>query len=555
MKKLTKGIWKKAQWIIAVTLGIAALGAFKDSFVAGLCWSVSALLICPASRNTLVNIITKKTGVQIKDNLLKKNKGSVNSILCGVVAVVFLCIGSEILPEPEVTNSNHIAESTVESGSKVAEVRNEVMGDTKENAAVEDSEMVFEESISKEEDSKGSSKGTSKNDEATESGIDGDSVAVESSKTENFEEQETVESVIASSEESSEPILSEPIVSDMEVHFIDVGEADAALVLCGSGAMLIDGGNVGDSSLIYAYLKSHDISYLDYIVATHAHEDHVGGLAGALNYADVGTVYCPVTTYDSDAFSDFKKYVEKNNAQITVPSVGDSFALGNAIVEILGLNAGSEDNDTSIILKITHGEISFLFTGDAEREAEQAVLNSGCDLSSTVLKVGHHGSADSSTYPFLREIMPAYAVISVGENNSYGHPTEEVLSRLRDADVKVFRTDLQGDIIAVSDTKNITISVEKNADADTLAPQVIIKPEPTLKPTPEPTPKASASDSETSVTQPGKTYVLNTNTKKFHIPSCSSVKTIKDTNYAEYTGTAAEVEAMGYVGCKKCNPR
>lgn len=511
MKKLTKGIWKKAQWIIAVTLGIAALGAFKDSFVAGLCWSVSALLICPASRNTLVNIITKKTGVQIKDNLLKKNKGSVNSILCGVVAVVFLCIGSEILPEPEVTNSNHIAESTIESGSKVAEVRNEVMGDTKENAAVADSEIVFEESISKEEDSKGSSKGISENDEATESGIDGDSVAVES--------------VIASSEESSELILSELIVSDMEVHFIDVGQADAALVLCGDEAMLIDGGNTEDSSLMYTYLKNHDISYLDYIIASHAHEDHVGGLAGALNYADVGMVYCPVTTYDSDAFANFLKYVEKRDAKITVPSAGDSFELGNAVVEILGLNAGSEANDTSIILKITHGDVSFLFAGDAKREAEQAVLNSGYDLESTVLKVGHHGSDNSTTYPFLREIMPAYAVISVGENNSYGHPTEEVLSRLRDADVKVFRTDLQGDIIAVSDTKNVTISVEKNADADTLAPQVIIKPEPTPKPTPEPTPKASASDSETSVTQPGKTYVLNTNTKKFHIPSCSSVKT------------------------------
>ena len=277
---------------------------------------------------------------------------------------------------------------------------------------------------------------------------------------EAFSEAEATEPI------ASEPIASEPIVTDLEVHFLDVGHADAALVLCGGKSMLIDGGNMEDSSLIYTYLKNLDISYLDYIIATHPHEDHVGGLAGALNYADVGTVYCPVTTYDSEAFNDFKKYVEKRNVEITVPSVGDSFELGNATVEILGLNAGKEINDTSIILKIVHGEVSFLFTGDAEREAEQAVINSGCDLSSTVLKVGHHGSADSTTYPFLREVMPTYAVISAGKNNAYGHPTEDTLSRLRDAEVKVFRTDLQGNIIVVSDTQNVIVNVEKNPGAE-----------------------------------------------------------------------------------------
>ena len=545
MIKLIKGIWKIFQWILAVTLGIGALGAFTESFVAGLCWTAAALLICPKSRNVLIKIITKKQTLQIKDSLLKKNRGSVNSILCCVAAVAFLFIGTEILPETETQENSYIVESMMES-SLGTEVYNEIIDTVKESVAVENTESILAESIFREDEFKESDTDTSTKEEATENNTKEVSIGGESS---------TTESATVSSEESSELTTSDSVIYDMEVHFIDVGQADAALVLCGGEAMLIDGGNTEDSSLMYTYLKNHDISYLDYIIASHAHEDHVGGLAGALNYADVGMVYCPVTTYDSDAFANFQKYVEKSNTQITIPSVGDSFELGNAVVEILGLNAGSEGNDTSIILKITHGEVSFLFTGDAERAAEQAVLNSGCDLNSTVLKVGHHGSADSTTYPFLREIMPAYAVISVGEENSYGHPTEDTLSRLRDAEVKVFRTDLQGDIIAVSDTQNVTINVEKNPDADTLAPQVIIKPEPTLKPTPEPTPKASASDSETSVTQPGKTYVLNTNTKKFHIPSCSSVKTIKDTNYAEYIGTAAEVEAMGYVGCKKCNPR
>ncbi len=553
MIKIIKGIWKIFQWILAVTLGIGALGAFTESFAAGLCWTAAALLICPKSRNALIKTITKKQTLQIKESLFKKNSGSVNSILCGVAAVAFLCIGTEILPEAETTEQDYITESTLESYT--AEGYDEIIDTAKESIEVASAENVSVESISTQEAFKESGTDIDAKEQASEINTKEQASEQETTEESVVVESSTTESATVSSEESSEPTSSEPVIYNMAVHFIDVGEADAALVLCGSEAMLIDGGNVGDSSLIYTYLKNHDISYLDYIVATHAHEDHVGGLAGALNYADVGTVYCPVTTYDSDAFANFLKYVEKSNVQITVPSAGDSFELGNAVVEILGLNAGSEANDTSIILKITHGDISFLFTGDAERAAEQIVLDSGCDLSSTVLKVGHHGSADSTTYPFLREIMPTYAIISVGENNSYGHPTEEVLSRLRDADVKIFRTDLQGDIIAVSDTKNVTISVEKNADADTLAPQVITKPEPTLEPTPEPMPESSAGESETPATQLGKKYVLNTNTKKFHIPSCSSVKTIKEKNYAEYVGTAAEVEAMGYIGCKKCNPR
>lgn len=225
--------------------------------------------------------------------------------------------------------------------------------------------------------------------------------------------------------------------------------------------MLIDGGNKGDSSLIYTVLKNSGVSYLDIVVGTHAHEDHIGGLPGAFNYASAGLTLCPVTSYDSDAFEDFAKYAAQKGNGITIPTVGDTYSLGSATVSILGLNAGSETNDTSIVLKVQYGETTFLFTGDAEHEAEQVILNSGADLSATVLKVGHHGSDTSTTYPFLREIMPMYAVISVGEGNSYDHPTDNTLSRLRDADVTVFRTDLHGDIVFVSDGKTVTVSKRK----------------------------------------------------------------------------------------------
>lgn len=282
-----------------------------------------------------------------------------------------------------------------------------------------------------------------------------------------------------------------PEDSTFEIHFLDVGQADAALIICDEEAMLIDGGNSEDSDFIYAYLEEHEITYLDYIVATHGHEDHVGGLSGALNYAMVGRAYCSVTEYDSEAFSDFLKYLGEQEIGITVPSAGDSFMLGSADVTILGpINESDDPNNTSIVLRVVYGDTSFLFTGDAEREEEQDILDAGYKLKSTVLKVGHHGSESSTTYPFLYEIEPEYAVISVGEDNSYGHPTEAVLSRLRDADVAVYRTDMQGTVICESDGQKVTFSVERNADADTReAVSVTAAPAPTPEPTPEPTPQ------------------------------------------------------------------
>ena len=262
----------------------------------------------------------------------------------------------------------------------------------------------------------------------------------------------------SSTADSSAPDI--PYGSSFSIRFLDVGQADSALIQCDGHYMLIDGGNKEDSSLIYSVLKNNEITHLDLIVGTHAHEDHIGGLPGALNYATADVSLCPVTDYNSKAFSDFKKYAQENGGGITVPEVGDQYQLGSASVDILGVNSGDDTNDTSIVLKITYGETSFLFTGDAERAAEQVILDSGADLSATVLKVGHHGSETSTTYPFLRQVMPKYAVISVGAGNSYGHPAENTLSRLNDADVEVFRTDLLGDIICTSDGKTVTITTE-----------------------------------------------------------------------------------------------
>ena len=330
----------------------------------------------------------------------------------------------------------------------------------------------------------------------------------------------------ATSTSSEEVIPSEiPLSgrSSFTIHYIDVGQADASLVLCDGKTMLIDGGNVADSSLIVAYLKKLNIDYLDYIVCTHAHEDHVGGLSGALSVARAGVVYAPQTETNSKAYNNFLRKVSEQNLRITHPTIGSCITLGNSNIQFIGpiSEATSDLNNSSIVLKITYGDTSFLFTGDAEREEEQTLLGKEM-LESDVLKVGHHGSDTSTSYPFLREVMPEYAVISVGKSNSYGHPTETVLSRLRDADVKVYRTDLQGDIIVRSDGENITVTATKNENIQT---------------------------NETAVEYTEGIYIGNKNSKKFHKPDCRTLPAKK--NCVEFTSRADAMNA-GYSPCRNC---
>jgi len=376
-----------------------------------------------------------------------------------------------------------------------------------------------------------------------------DPEATTQATTEAITEPTTEATTGATTEATTPPNVTPPQNSSFSIHFIDVGQADASLVECDGQYMLIDGGNKADSSIIYSVLKNAGVPKLNIVVGTHAHEDHIGGLPGAFNYTTADLTLCPVKSYDSDAFNDFAKYADQKGGGITIPSVGTSYSLGSATVKILGVNSDSDTNDTSIVLRIDYGNTAFLFTGDAERNAEQSILNSGSNLSATVLKVGHHGSDTSTTYPFLREIMPQYAVISVGSGNSYGHPTEDTLSRLRDADVTVFRTDLQGDIYCTSDGRTVTFSVTRNADADVFEG---IGGNSTQKPTePEETQRPNDSQEEE---QEGAHYVLNTNTKKFHYPNCGSAKKISEKNRQDFIGTREELIAMGYSPCGNCDP-
>lgn len=313
--------------------------------------------------------------------------------------------------------------------------------------------------------------------------------------------------------------------SSFSVRFLDVGQADAALIECDDHYMLIDGGDTDSSSKMYTVLKEAGIDHLDIVVGTHADADHIGGLAGALNYATADVTLCSTTSNDTKAFENFKKYAEANGGGITVPEIGDKYYLGSSLITILSVNAGNDSNNSSIVLKLEYGDTSFLFTGDAEKEAEQEMIESGEDLSATVLKVGHHGSAGSSSEEFLEEVDPEYAVISVGEDNSYSHPAKAALDRLEAQDAEIYRTDLQGEILMTSDGETIQISTQKENEKN---------------------------NSQTEEIE--EDYILNTNTKKFHHPSCKSAKRTKSENKQEFHGTKQDLLSMGYEACKNCNP-
>lgn len=317
------------------------------------------------------------------------------------------------------------------------------------------------------------------------------------------------------------------VEGEMKVHFVDVGQADCMLLQSGGEAMLVDGGNVEDSDLVVSYLLDQGVEELRYVVGTHAHEDHIGGLAAVLAVIPTEEVWCPVTEYDTSCFEDFAYYADQQGLELICPEPGTVFTLGDAEITVLGPVKDYEDtNNTSIVLRVDHGQNSFLLTGDAEQEAELDILEEGFDVSATVLKVGHHGSNTSSCYQWLREVDARYGVISCETGNDYGHPHEEPLSRLRDAEVTLYRTDLQGHILCRSDGNTVIFETGKQA--------AVTNPTET---------DGSGQKGEAEY------YIGNRNSQKFHLPTCSGLPAEKNQVRFE---TWEEAMAAGYSACGTC---
>lgn len=260
------------------------------------------------------------------------------------------------------------------------------------------------------------------------------------------------------------PLDNIPAVTDpnyLTVHYIDVGQADAILVACGGEYMLIDAGEDDGDDRVIHYLTDLDIDEIDLVVATHAHSDHIGEMGDVLNAIPATEVWYPEYRHGTKTEQRFLTAVDGCGANLYEPELGDTYDLGGATVTVLGpVKEYDDPNDMSIVVLVQFGDDRFLFTGDMENTdaAENDLVAYWGEeaLRADVLKVGHHGARTSTSYHFLRSVSPSYAVISVGEGNTYGHPTSETLNILGQAEVYVYRTDYMGTVVAVSDGENIS---------------------------------------------------------------------------------------------------
>lgn len=242
--------------------------------------------------------------------------------------------------------------------------------------------------------------------------------------------------------------------NELTVLYIDVGQADCELIECQNQVMLIDAGNNEDGKLLVDFIKGLGIEKIDYLIGTHVHEDHIGGLDDIIKNFEIGTFYMNGTKSTTMTYKDIEKAAKEKKLSIKNSSVGEKFYIGECCNEIIYNNNKAEDeNNTSIVVRSTYGNNSFIFMGDLEKSEE----NKAKWPKTTVLKVGHHGSPGSSSEKFLEQINPTYSVISVGEND-YGHPSEETLSRLENINSNIYRTDELGTIIIKSDGNDITVS-------------------------------------------------------------------------------------------------
>ena len=265
------------------------------------------------------------------------------------------------------------------------------------------------------------------------------------------------EVIVEDTSQNEEDIAESP--GNLEVHFLDVGQADCTLIKCDGYTMLIDAGEDDQGTKIQNYLKKQGVEKLDYLVLTHPDSDHIGSADVILTKFETDTVFMSDFEKETRIYIDLLQLMKDSQIEYLTPEVGDIYPLGSASFQILAPNDEYEDpNNTSIALLLTHGENSFLFTGDAEKSAEKDMLDNGLNLAADVFHAGHHGSKTSNTEDFMDAVNPQYVVISCGADNSYGLPDAEVLNRFRQNGIKVYRTDEQGTIVVSSDGRKITFN-------------------------------------------------------------------------------------------------
>lgn len=250
--------------------------------------------------------------------------------------------------------------------------------------------------------------------------------------------------------------------NNLKIHYIDVGQGDAILIQVNNKNLLIDAGPSTSQENLVSYLKDNKVKTLDYIIATHPHEDHIGGMANVISNFHIGKFYAPNIIHSSKAFENMIIELQKKKLKVNIikRGIGHDLDLGkNATLEVFSPISNNYDNinNYSPIMKITYGSNSFLFTGDAEKEVEEELIKNKDNIASNVLKLGHHGSSSSTSEIFFNLVSPNISVISLGIDNSYGHPNKKILELLNSKNTAIYRTDEDGSIVISSDGSNITI--------------------------------------------------------------------------------------------------
>ena len=323
----------------------------------------------------------------------------------------------------------------------------------------------------------------------------------------------------------------------MRVHFIDVGQADSAFIELGNGqTMLIDAGRSGGD--VVDYIRNLQYETIDYVVASHPHDDHIGGMATVLNSFNIGKMYMPKQAHTISAFTNMLDVIENKGIDLYTAKAGTNIlSSGNINIDVLApvSESNSNLNNASAVVRITYGKTVMLFTGDAEHVIENQLLNSGVDAD--VLKVGHHGAGSASSSSFIKAVSPDIAVISVGEGNSYGHPHADTLAILNEVGANIYRTDEQGTIVVTAD-QNKKITVDKKASTvKENAPPVVVQ-----------TPTEKVEENQPPVSDNQSQVVYRTRTgKKYHRSGCSYLKSKIET-------TVSEAQSMGLGPCARCNP-
>ena len=306
----------------------------------------------------------------------------------------------------------------------------------------------------------------------------------------------------------------------LEVHFIDVGQGDSILIRSDDEAMLIDAGENDKGRVVVEYLRQQGINELKYLIGTHPHSDHSGGLDTVLKNIKVDNVIMPNATNSTRTFEEVLDAIEDNDLEITLPEVGDTYKIGLADFIILSPNSETYKNlnNYSVGIKLIYGNTAFVMCGDAEEEAEKEIVNNGIDLKANVLKLGHHGSRTSSSLEFFNAVDPEICIVSCGLDNSYGHPHQETLKKI--VGKTVYRTDEEGSIILLSDGVNI---IKNDEVIDT--------------------------SNATETTKASEELVYKTKTgTKYHRDSCTMLSNSK------IELTKKEAIAQGLEPCKVCNP-